>query len=127
MDYAKAASYQTAYLTAYVACIGAAIYKGRAFTGAYATGGVGMAAVDLGKHFGAQVIGTGGRDDKLAVVKSRGADHVINYTQADGSLGGFRDQVKELTEGKGAMSCTTQWAVTCLTRACAASMSVGGC
>ncbi|GIS19451.1 MAG: hypothetical protein CM15mP120_13670 [Pseudomonadota bacterium] len=35
-----------------------------------ATGGVGMAAVDLGKHFGAQVIGTGGRDDKLAVVKS---------------------------------------------------------
>ena len=45
-----------------------------------ATGGVGMAAVDLGKHFGAQVIGTGGRDDKLAVETPR-ADHVINYTQ----------------------------------------------
>lgn len=103
MDYAKAASYQTAYLTAYVA-----LYRrGHLQAGEHllvhgATGGVGMAAVDLGKHFGAQVIGTGGRDDKLAVVKSRGADHVINYTQADGSLGGFRDQVKALTEGKGA-------------------------
>ena len=74
MDYAKAASYQTAYLTAYVA-----LYRrGHLQAGEHllvhgATGGVGMAAVDLGKHLGAQVIGTGGRDDKLAVVKSRGA------------------------------------------------------
>ena len=48
-----------------------------------------MAAVDLGKHYGANVIGTGGSDDKLAVVASRGAEAVINYTQPDGSLGGF--------------------------------------
>ena len=61
-----------------------------------------MAAVDLGKFLGAKVIATGGTDEKLAVVKSRGADHVINYTQPDGSLGGFRDQVKELTQGNGA-------------------------
>ena len=67
-----------------------------------ATGGVGMAAVDLGKHLGATVIATGGRDDKLAVVKARGADHVLNYTLADGRLGGFREAVKALTDGRGA-------------------------
>jgi NADPH:quinone reductase len=67
-----------------------------------ATGGVGMAAVDLGKHMGATVIATGGDDVKLEAVRSRGADHVINYTQEDGSLGGFREKVKALTDGRGA-------------------------
>ena len=67
-----------------------------------ATGGVGMAAVDLGKRLGATVIATGGRDDKLAVVKSRGADQVLNYTLDDGRLGGFREAVKALTDGRGA-------------------------
>ena len=73
MDYAKAASYQTAYLTAYVALYRRGdLQPGEHLLVHGATGGVGMAAVDLGKHFGAQVIGTGGRDDKLAVVQSRG-------------------------------------------------------
>jgi len=67
-----------------------------------ATGGVGMAAVDLGKHYGARVIATGGSDDKLKVVKERGADHVINYTLPDGRLGGFRERVKEITGTGGA-------------------------
>lgn len=103
MDYAKAACYQTAYLTAYVALYRRGdLQPGETLLVHGATGGVGMAAVDLGKHFGADVIATGGRDDKLAVVKSRGADHVINYTQDDGSLGGFRDKVKKLTDGRGA-------------------------
>jgi len=48
------------------------------------------------------VIATGGTDEKLAVVKSRGADNVINYTQEDGTLGGFRETVKTLTQGQGA-------------------------
>lgn len=103
MGYAKAASYRAAYLTAYVALV----VRGRLQPDEWllvhgATGGVGMAAVDLGKHYGAKVIGTGGRDDKLAVVKSRGADAVINYTQPDGSLGGFRQQVKEIAGSGGA-------------------------
>jgi NADPH2:quinone reductase len=103
MDYAKGASYQTAYLTAYVALYRRGdLQPGETLLVHGATGGVGMAAVDLGKHFGAKVIATGGRDDKLAVVKARGADHVINYTQPDGSLGGFRDEVKALTDGRGA-------------------------
>ena len=103
MTYAKAASYRTAYLTAYVALrVRGNLQPGEWLLVHGATGGVGMAAVDLGKHYGAHVIGTGGRDDKLAVVESRGADAVINYTQPDGSLGGFRHKVKEITGSGGA-------------------------
>lgn len=103
MSYASAASYQTAYLTAWVAlvCRGR-LQPGETLLVHGATGGVGMAAVDLGKHLGATVIATGGRDDKLEVVRQRGADHVINYTLPDGRLGGFRDEVKALSEGRGA-------------------------
>lgn len=62
-----------------------------------ASGGVGLAAVQLGKHLGARVIATGGDDAKLAIVKSRGADAVVNYRTDD-----FVAAVKALTEGKGA-------------------------
>ncbi len=103
VSYAKAAAYETAYLTAFVALtIRGNLKAGETLLVHGATGGVGLAAVDLGKHLGAQVIATGGTDEKLEVVKSRGADHVINYTQADGSLGGFREEVKSLTAGRGA-------------------------
>ncbi len=103
MSYAEAAAYQTTYLTAYVALKARGnLQPGETLLVHGATGGVGLAAVELGKHFGATVIATGGRDDKLAVVKARGADHVINYTQPDGSLGGFREEVKALTDGRGA-------------------------
>ena len=103
MSYAKAASYRTAYTTAYVALV----VRGNLQSGEWllvhgATGGVGLAAVELGKYYGARVIATGGRDDKLAVVKTRGADEVINYTLPDGSLGGFRERVKEITGTGGA-------------------------
>ena len=103
LSFAKAASYGTAYLTAWVALtVRGGLQPGETLLVHGATGGVGMAAVDLGKHLGATVIATGGTDEKLAVVKSRGADHVINYTLPDGNLGGFRDQVKALTGGNGA-------------------------
>jgi len=103
LSYEKAASYSTAYLTAYVALkIRGYLQAGETLLVHGATGGVGLAAVDLGKQMGAKVIATGGTDEKLRVVKSRGADHVINYTLPDGSLGGFKDKVKELTDGKGA-------------------------
>ena len=103
MNYEQAASYGTAYMTAYVALrVRGELRPGEWLLVHGATGGVGMAAVDLGKHFGARVIGTGGRDDKLAVVKARGADAVINYTLPDGTLGGFRDAVKRITGSGGA-------------------------
>ena len=52
--------------------------------------------MDIGKLFGARVIGTASSDEKLKVVTELGADHVIDYGD------GFRDEVKALTEGKGA-------------------------
>lgn len=103
MSFAKGASYGTAYQTAWVALSHrGSLQKDEWLMVHGATGGVGMAAVDVGKLLGAKVIGTGGRDDKLAVVSSRGADKVINYTLPNGSQGGFRNKVKEITGTGGA-------------------------
>ncbi len=97
MSFDEAASYSAAYLTAYVSLV----RRGRLEAGETllvhgASGGVGMAAVDVGKLLGATVIATGGSDEKLAKVKAYGADHVINTAD------GFRTKVKDLTNGRGA-------------------------
>ncbi|HEX7777085.1 MAG TPA: NADPH:quinone oxidoreductase family protein [Parvibaculum sp.] len=97
MDFIKAAAYPAAYLTAYVALVIRGNLKaGETLLVHGSTGGVGMAAVDIGKLWGATVIATSASDEKLKVVKARGADHVLNVTN------GFREQVKELTGGRGA-------------------------
>ena len=62
-----------------------------------ASGGVGLAAVEVGKAMGATVIATASSADKLALAGEHGADHLINY--ADGP---FKDEVKALTDGRGA-------------------------
>ena len=62
-----------------------------------AAGGVGTAAVQLGKALGARVIATAGGPAKCAVAKACGAEHVIDTRTHD-----FVAVVKELTEGKGA-------------------------
>ena len=61
-----------------------------------AGGGVGLAAVDVGKLMGATVIATAGSEAKLAVARELGADHVIDYRE------GFREAVKDLTDQRGA-------------------------
>jgi NADPH:quinone reductase len=61
-----------------------------------ASGGVGQAAIELGKAMGARVIACASSDDKLAVCRSLGADAVVNYSQ-----GSLRDSLKELTDGRG--------------------------
>ena len=61
-----------------------------------ASGATGVAAVQVAKLLGATVIAAGRNDEKLAVVKSLGADHVLNT-----SSGAFKDQVKALTGGQG--------------------------
>lgn len=48
-----------------------------------AAGGVGLAAVELAKSMGANVIAAASTDEKLAVCKAHGADHLINYSDAD--------------------------------------------
>ena len=60
-------------------------------------GGVGSAAIQLGKAAGATVIATAGSDEKTAVCRELGADHAINYKTQD-----FAEEVKGLTGGRGA-------------------------
>jgi NADPH2:quinone reductase len=62
-----------------------------------AAGGVGSAAVQIGKALGARVIATAGGADKLAVAREAGADELIDYREDD-----FVVRVKELTGGRGA-------------------------
>jgi NADPH:quinone reductase len=62
-----------------------------------AAGGVGLAAVEIGKMLGARVIAAASRADKLAVCKEHGADEVIDYARED-----LKERVKVLTRGDGA-------------------------
>src|SRR5882672_8838981 len=48
-----------------------------------AAGGVGLAAIEIGKALGARVIACASSDDKLAVCREHGADETINYATAD--------------------------------------------
>jgi NADPH2:quinone reductase len=61
-----------------------------------AAGGVGLAAIEIGKALGARVIACASSEDKLAVCREHGADAVINYAKDD-----LRDQIKIITDGKG--------------------------
>lgn len=97
MSFVKAAAYPAAYLTAYVALVVRGHLKaGETLLVHGSSGGVGLAAVEVGKLVGATVIATSASDEKLKQVKARGADHVLNVTE------GFKDRVKELTDGRGA-------------------------
>ncbi|MEL6473197.1 MAG: NADPH:quinone oxidoreductase family protein [Pseudomonadota bacterium] len=97
MGFAEAAAYPAAYLTAYVALVRRGnLLPGETLLVHGASGGVGLAAVDVGKLIGATVIATGGSDEKLDKVVAYGADYALNVNQ------GFKDRVKALTGGKGA-------------------------
>jgi len=61
-----------------------------------ASGGVGLAAVEIGKAMGARVIAAASSAEKLAVAKVAGADELIDYTQAS-----LREEIKRLTGGQG--------------------------
>jgi len=61
-----------------------------------AAGGVGVAAIEIGKALGARVIACASSDDKLAVCRQHGADECINYAAED-----LRERIKALTGAKG--------------------------
>ncbi|ANC84118.1 NADPH:quinone oxidoreductase family protein [Pseudomonas putida] len=61
-----------------------------------ASGGVGLAAVEIGKAMGARVIAAASSAEKLAVAKAAGADELIDYSQAN-----LREEIKRLTSGQG--------------------------
>ena len=96
VDLIAAASFRSNYSTALYALQRGRLQMGENLLVHGAAGGVGLAAVDVGKLMGAKVIGTASTDEKLEVVRLMGADHTINYTD------GFRERVKELTGGLGA-------------------------
>jgi NADPH2:quinone reductase len=96
-SWAEGAGFRVAAQTAYHALVHrAALKQSETVLVHGASGGVGLAAVQLAKHLGATVIATGSDDARLAIVKNSGADHLINYRDRD-----FVAVVKELTAGKG--------------------------
>ena len=99
-DFAEGAAFQVGAITAFVGLVRRGhLQAGETLLVHGASGGMGMAAVQLGKHLGATVIATGTDPAKLAVVRQAGADHVIAIGAGAVS---FRENVKALTAGKGA-------------------------
>jgi NADPH2:quinone reductase len=96
VSFEAGAAFRANYSTAYYALQRGRLQAGEVLLVHGAAGGVGLGAVDVGKLLGATVIATASTAEKLAACRERGADHVINYTE------GFREQVKELTGGRGA-------------------------
>ncbi len=96
MSLEAAGVFRGAYSTAYHALL----QRGRLAAGEWvlvhgAAGGIGIAAIQVAKTFGARVIATASGEAKRAACLEEGADHAIEYR------GGFIDQVKELTGGRG--------------------------
>ncbi|MBZ2168565.1 NADPH:quinone oxidoreductase family protein [Marinobacter sp. F4216] len=93
----KAAAFMMVYGTSYYALKQRAnIQPGESLLVLGASGGVGLAAVELGKAMGAKVIAAASTDEKLTVAKEAGADELINYTEEP-----LKDAVKKLTRSKG--------------------------
>lgn len=97
LDMAVAAAFMMTYGTSYHALKDRAqLQPGETLLVLGAAGGVGLAAIELGKKMGARVIAAASTAEKLAVCREHGADELINYETED-----LRERVKELTGGKG--------------------------
>jgi NADPH2:quinone reductase len=97
-DYAEGATILAAHGTGYHALIDRAqLQPGEVLLVHGAGGGVGLAAVEIGKLLGATVIAAASTEEKLAAAKAKGADHLLLYAREP-----FRDAVKRVTEGRGA-------------------------
>lgn len=98
MGLIEAAAYPMNYWTAWNALVDrGALQAGETLVVHGATGGVGIAAVAVGKALGARVIATGSDDARLAEVRGLGADATVNLRTGD-----LREEVKDLTGGAGA-------------------------
>jgi NADPH2:quinone reductase len=72
------------------------VQKGESVAVLGASGGAGLAAVELAKLMGARVIAAASSDDKLAICKAHGADAVLNYATQD-----LKQGLRDLTDGRG--------------------------
>jgi NADPH2:quinone reductase len=98
MSFAEGAAFPIIYPTSYAGLVfRAALQPGEDLLVHAAAGGVGVAAVQIGKALGARVIATAGGPEKLEVARREGADHLIDYRAED-----FVARVMEITGGKGA-------------------------
>jgi NADPH2:quinone reductase len=98
MSFEEAAAFHFTYQTAYCALARRAdLQAGEWLLVHGAAGGVGLAAVQLGKALGARVIATAGTDAKLEIARQSGADVLINYATED-----WVERVKAETGGQGA-------------------------
>ncbi|HEV3422244.1 MAG TPA: NADPH:quinone oxidoreductase family protein [Paraburkholderia sp.] len=97
IDFAQAAAFTLAYGTSHHAVVDrGALKAGETMLVLGAAGGVGLAAVEIGKALGARVIAAASSDEKLAICIKHGADATINYSTQD-----LRERIKALTDGKG--------------------------
>lgn len=97
LDFITAAGSLFTYGTSYYALKDkAAIQPGETLLVLGAGGGVGMAAVELGKILGAKVIAAASSEEKLSVCQAKGADYLINYSRED-----LKTRLQEITGGKG--------------------------
>jgi len=98
MSFAEGAALPIVYPTSYAGLVyRAALQPGEDLLVHAAAGGVGIAAVQIGKALGARVLATAGSADKLEVARRAGADVLIDYRNED-----FVERVKAETGGKGA-------------------------
>ena len=98
MDFVTAAGFSMTYGTSMHALKQRAnLQPGETLLVLGASGGVGLAAVEIGKAMGARVIAAASSAEKLEVAKAAGADELINYSEVS-----LKDAVKELTKGQGA-------------------------
>jgi len=97
-DYAEGATFLAAHGTAYHGLIDRGrLQPGEVLLVHGAGGGVGLAAIEMGKMLGAVVIAAASSEEKLAAARARGADHLVLYGREP-----FRDAVKRITDGRGA-------------------------
>jgi len=98
MTFEEGAALPIVYPTSYAALVlRARLERGETLLVHAAAGGVGIAAVQIGKALGARVIATAGGEDKLRVAREAGADVCIDYRDD-----GWVEQVKSATQGRGA-------------------------
>jgi NADPH:quinone reductase len=98
MDFVTAAAFPVAYGTAHFALTHRArLNGGEVLLVLGASGGVGLAAIEIGKLLGARVIAAASSPEKLAVARQHGADETINYLSES-----LRDRMRALTDGNGA-------------------------
>ncbi len=97
MSFAQGASFVLTYATSHHALKDVAkLQAGETLLILGASGGVGTSAIQLAKITGATVIAAASSDDKLALCKSLGADHLVNYSHDD-----WRDQLNAIVGKKG--------------------------